>query len=284
MASKKNSRFIIFNDLSCKFIVSLNTKIEIMKKNILTAVLFSAFTTLSITTLSSFSYTNSYTKSISLNLLSKDEIIKGLKDALNISIENSVKQSSALDGFWKNPLITLPFPADAQKIKDAAIKLKMKSQVDRFEMTLNRAAEEATKKALPIFLNSIKNMNISDGLAILNGGNGSATRFLQNATSGELKTAFRPEVDKAIQTVELTKYWAPLATNYNKVNVFTGGKSINPDLNGYVTERAISGLFKLVEIEENKIRKDPNAAVTGITNTATEAVTKVFGSILKGGK
>jgi Protein of unknown function (DUF4197) len=133
-------------------------------------------------------------------------------------------------------------------------------------------------------LNAIKNMNISDGLAILNGGNGSATRFLQTATSSDLKTAFRPEVDKAIQTVELTKYWDPLATNYNKVNLFTGGKNINPDLNGYVTERAISGLFKLVEIEENKIRKDPNAAVTGITTTATETVKKVFGSILKGGK
>ncbi len=258
----------------------MNTKIEIMKKNILTAVLFSAFTALSITTLSSFSST----KSISLNLLSKEEIIKGLKDALNISIENSVKQSSALDGFWKNPLIKLPFPEDAKKVKDAAIKLKMNAAVERFETTLNRAAEEATKKALPIFLDAIKNMNITDGLSILNGGEGSATRFLQSNTTSELKTAFRPEVEKAIQTVELTKYWEPLASNYNKVNLFTGGKSINPDLNGYVTDRAISGLFKLVEIEENKIRKDPMGAVKGVTATATETVTKVFGSILKGGK
>jgi hypothetical protein len=253
-----------------------------MKKNIISFFFVGTFALTAFTTLESFKNTNTTT---SINpLLSKEEIIKGLKDALNISIENSVKQSSAVDGFWKNPLIKLPFPEDAQKVKDAAIKLKMNVAVERFETTLNRAAEEATKKALPIFLNAIKNMNISDGLAILNGGNGSATRFLQTATSGELKTAFRPEVDKAIQTVQLTKYWEPLASNYNKVNMFTGGKNINPDLNAYVTDRAISGLFKLVEIEENKIRKDPNAAVKGITTTATETVAKVFGSILKGTK
>ena len=260
----------------------MNTKSEFMKKNILSIVLVGTFATTAISTLSSF--TTNPTK-ISVNpLLSKEDIIQGLKDALNISIENSVKQSSALDGFWKNPLIKLPFPEDAKKVKDAAIKLKMNGAVERFETTLNRAAEEATKKALPIFLNAIKNMQITDGLAILNGGNGSATRFLQNNTTNELKTAFRPEVDKAIQTVELTKYWDPLATNYNKVNVFTGGKSINPDLNAYVTERAISGLFKLVEIEENKIRKDPAAAVKNVTSLATTTVTKVFGSVLKGGK
>ena len=260
----------------------MNTKSEFMKKNILSIVLVGTFATTAISTLSSF--TTNPTK-ISVNpLLSKEEIIQGLKDALNISIENSVKQSSALDGFWKNPLIKLPFPEDAKKVKDAAIKLKMNGAVERFETTLNRAAEEATKKALPIFLNAIKNMNISDGIAILNGGNGSATRFLQNNTTNELKTAFRPEVDKAIKTVELTKYWDPLATNYNKVNVFRGGKNINPDLNAYVTERAISGLFKLVEIEENKIRKDPAGAVKNVTSLATTTVTKVFGSILKGGK
>ncbi len=260
----------------------MNTKSEFMKKNILSIVLVGTFATTAISTLSSF--TTNPTKITVNPLLSKEEIIQGLKDALNISIENSVKQSSALDGFWKNPLIKLPFPEDAKKVKDAAIKLKMNGAVERFETTLNRAAEEATKKALPIFLNAIKNMQITDGLVILNGGNGSATRFLQNNTTNELKTAFRPEVDKAIQTVELTKYWDPLATNYNKVNVFTGGKSINPDLNAYVTERAISGLFKLVEIEENKIRKDPAAAVKNVTSLATTTVTKVFGSVLKGGK
>ena len=260
----------------------MNTKIEIMKKNIFSFLLVGTFAATAITTLGSFNISPAST--VTNPLLSKEEIIQGLKDALNISIENSVKQSSALDGFWKNASIKLPFPEDAKKVKDAALKLKMKGAVERFELTLNRAAEEATKKALPIFLNAIKNMQIADGLAILNGGNGSATRFLQNNTTNELKTAFRPEVDKAIQTVELTKYWEPLATNYNKVNLFTGGKSINPDLNAYVTERAISGLFKLVEFEENKIRKDPAAAVKNVASTVTTTVTKVFGSILKGGK
>lgn len=260
----------------------MNTKSEFMKKNILSFLVVGTFTVTAFTGLESF---KPYDKQTITNpILSKDDIVKGLKDALNIGITNSVSQSSALDGFLKNPLIRLPFPEEAQKVKDAALKLKMNGAVDQFETTLNRAAEEATKKALPIFLDAIKNMNITDGLSILNGGEGSATRFLQTNTTQNLKTAFRPEVEKAIQTVQLTKYWEPLASNYNKVNMFTGGKSINPDLNGYVTDRAISGLFKLVEIEENKIRKDPAGAVKGVTSTATDAVTKVFGSILNGGK
>ena len=143
----------------------MNTKSEFMKKNILSIVLVGTFATTAISTLSSF---NKQPAKIGANpLLSKEEIIQGLKDALNISIENSVKQSSALDGFWKNSLIKLPFPEDAKKVKDAAIKLKMNGAVERFETTLNRAAEESTKKALPIFIQAIKNMNISDGFSIL---------------------------------------------------------------------------------------------------------------------
>jgi len=213
--------------------------------------------------------------------IGNDEIIKGLKEALNIGIENAVKSSSVTDGFWKNNLIKLPFPEDAKKVKETALKFKMNGQVEKFETTLNRAAEEASKEAAPIFIKAIKNMTIDDGLNILNGGNGSATKYLQNSTTQELKTAFLPKVKAAIEKVQLTKYWKPLISKYNSVNQFTGGKNINTDLNAYVTDKAISGLFKLVEIEENKIRKNPTQALNGITNTGVETVKSVFGSILK---
>ena len=119
--------------------------------------------------------------------LTNSEVISGLREALNIGIENSVKSTSVIDGFLKNSEIRLPFPPDAQKVKDKAIDFGLDAQVEKFETTLNRAAEEASKEALTIFVNAIKNMTMEDGFAILNGGNGAATQFLKDQTKSELK-------------------------------------------------------------------------------------------------
>jgi enolase len=137
---------------------------------------------------------------------------------------------------------------------------------------LNRAAEDATKAALPIFADAITNMTIQDGFKILNGGDGAATKYLRDNTTAKLTAAFAPKVAESINKVKLTEYWNPIITKYNSVMAITGGQKMNPDLNAFVTERAILGLFKLVEQEENKIRKDPMARVTDI-------LVKVFGSI-----
>jgi hypothetical protein len=206
--------------------------------------------------------------------LTNDEVIGGLKEALSVGIKNSVNLSSATDGFWKNNLIKLPFPQDALKVREKAMEWGMASQVEKFETTLNRAAEEATKEALPIFVDAIKNMSIQDGFSILNGGDGAATKFLRDNTTSKLTTAFKPKVKDAISKVKLTDYWTPIMNKYNTAMTLTGGQKVNPDLEAYVTERAILGLFKLVEIEENKIRKDPAARVSDL-------LSKVFGSIGK---
>ncbi len=204
--------------------------------------------------------------------LTNGEVISGLKEALTVGIKNSVNLTSVTDGFLKNTEIRLPFPEDAIKIKQKAIEWKMETQVDKFETTLNRAAEEATKEALSIFMNSITNMSVQDGFAILNGGNGAATKFLKDQTTQQLIAAFRPKVEAAISTVKLTDYWNPIITKYNTAMKLTGGQQINPDLNDYVTKKAISGLFLMVEKEENKIRLDPMARVSDL-------LIKVFGSI-----
>jgi hypothetical protein len=204
--------------------------------------------------------------------LTNGEVISGLKEALTIGIQNSVSLTSVTDGFFKNDAIKLPFPADAIKVKEKAIEWGMTGQVEKFELTLNRAAEEATKEALPIFKDAILNMSIQDGFTILNGGQGAATKFLKDNTKAKLVSAFAPKVQAAISTVKLTEYWNPIITKYNGAMTLTGGQKINPDLNAYVTERAIDGLFKMVEQEENKIRLDPMARVSDI-------LVKVFGSI-----
>jgi hypothetical protein len=204
--------------------------------------------------------------------LTNDEVISGLREALSVGIKNSVNLTSVTDGFWANTEIKIPFPEEAIKVKQKAMDWGLQGQVDKFELTMNRAAEEATKEALPIFVDAIKSMSVSDGFAILNGGDGAATKYLKDQTTAKLVAAFSPKVEAAISKVKLTEYWNPIITKYNNAMTITGGEKLNPDLNKYVTERAVSGLFIMVAKEENKIRKDPAARVSDLLQ-------KVFGSI-----
>jgi D-ribose pyranose/furanose isomerase RbsD len=203
---------------------------------------------------------------------SNEEVVSGLKEALNVGIKNAVNITSVTDGFLKNESIRLPFPPDAIKARQKAIDLGMTAQVEKFETTLNRAAEEASKEAILIFADAITNMSIQDGFTILKGGEGAATNYLKEQTTAKLTAAFSPKVAEAISKVKLTEYWSPIMTKYNTAMTLTGGEKINPDLNAYVTQKAIEGLFKMVALEENKIRKDPAARVSDL-------LIKVFGSL-----
>jgi hypothetical protein len=206
--------------------------------------------------------------------LTNDEVIAGLKEALTVGIKKGAEMASVTDGFNKNSMIRIPFPPEAQAMKEKAIEWGMQNKVDEIELTLNRAAETASQKATPIFVDAITNMSVSDGFEILHGSDSAATMYLQKTTTASLTAAFTPVVHEAIQTVELTKYWNPLATKYNQTTKITGKPEINPDLDKYVTDRAIVGLFYLVKQEEKKIRIDPVAQVTDLLK-------KVFGSLLK---
>jgi hypothetical protein len=217
---------------------------------------------------------NSTNNSSNKPSLTNDEVVAGLREALQIGIKNSVNLTSVTDGFLKNNEIRLPFPSDAQKVKDKALEWKLDGQVEKFETTLNRAAEEASKEALPIFADAIKNMSVQDGFSILNGGDGAATKFLKDNTSAKLVSAFSPKVKEATSKVKLTEYWNPIISKYNNAMTLTGGQKLNPDLDAYITQKAIDGLFLMVSKEENKIRKDPAAQVTAL-------LSKVFGSLLK---
>lgn len=204
--------------------------------------------------------------------LTNQDVVSGLKEALTVGIRNAVDITSVQNGFFNNANIKLPFPESADIVRQKAIEWGLEKQVNDIVLNLNRAAEEASKEAAPIFVNAIKNMSISDGFSILNGGEGAATSFLKNNTTQELTTAFAPKVQEAIDRVQLTKYWEPVISKYNMAIALTGGERIEADLNQYVTTKAIDGLFHMVENEENKIRKDPAARVTDI-------LSRVFGSI-----
>ncbi len=201
------------------------------------------------------------------NSLSNDDIIKGLKEALSVGTNNSTASASKLDGYYKNPLIKIPFPKEAKDVKSTVESLGMKKQVDQFVMTLNRAAEDAAKKAAPIFLDAITHMTINDGVNILKGSDDAATQYLKTNTNSALAAEFKPIIKQSLQKVEITKYWNPLMKTYNKMPFV---KRVNPNLDDYVTQKAIEGLFTLIAQEESKIRKDPAARVNDILK-------KVFG-------
>lgn len=193
--------------------------------------------------------------------LSNDQVVKGLKEALDIGTKNSTSKASKVDGFNKNAAIKIPFPPEVIKVKNTVEALGMKNQVDKFVVTLNRAAEEAAKNAAPIFLDAVKKMTITDGFTILKGADNAATTYLKDKTSAQLKAQFTPIVKQALQKVQITSYWNPIITKYNKI---PGVVKKNPNLDEYVTAKAMEGLFKLLAEEELKIRKDPAARVTDL--------------------
>ncbi len=196
--------------------------------------------------------------------LTNSEVISGLKEALSTGAQRSVNIASVVDGFNKNAAIRVPFPQEAIKVKNTLMDIGLKKPVEDFELTLNRAAEEAAKEALPVFVDAITSMSIADGFTILKGGENAATNYLKEKTNAALLAKFRPKVEAATQKVALTNYWKPMADAYNAATILTGGKAIEPDLNGYVTQKAADGLFLLLANEEKKIRQDPLARTTDL--------------------
>jgi hypothetical protein len=201
--------------------------------------------------------------------LSTDEIAAGLKEALSIGAQNGANKLSAVDGFFANAAIKVLMPPEAQKVEKTLRSVGMGKLVDDAILSMNRAAESASKSAAPIFVNAVKSMSIQDAVGILRGSDTAATGYLRGKTTASLTTAFRPVIDTALANVGATKHWKTLVDAYNKLP--TTFNKINPDLAGYVTEKSLGGMFFQVAQEEQKIRKDPAARVTDILK-------KVFGS------
>jgi len=198
--------------------------------------------------------------------ISNQEIGMGLKEALTQGITKGVNITSKKDGFFKNPQIKIPWPEEVQKVEKTLRDIGLGGQVDKVVMSLNRAAEDAAVKAKPIFINAIKQLTFQDVMSILKGNDNAATDFLRRTTSNQLRTEFKPPIKTSLNKVNATKYWGDVINSYNKVPLV---KKVNPDLTGYVTDKALDGLFLMVSKEEKKIRKNPIAR-------GTELLKKVF--------
>ncbi len=199
-------------------------------------------------------------KSNGSNKLSNEDIISGLKEALSVGANNASKQLSAADGFFKDAVIKVLMPEEAKKAEKKLRSIGMGKLVDDAILSMNRAAEDASKSAAPIFVNAVKQMSFQDALGILRGGDFAATHYLKNKTTAALTDAFRPVIEASLEKVNATKHWNAVFTTYNK---FSSDK-VNPDLAAYVTEKAMYGIFHQLSLEEQKIRKDPMARTSDI--------------------
>lgn len=193
--------------------------------------------------------------------LSQLEASNGLKDALKQGLSKGAEQVSVKNGFYKNPSIKILFPEKAQKVSDKLNQVGMGSLTDILVEKINNSAEDAAKSAKPIFFAAIREMTFTDALTILTGQDDAATNYLRSATSDELYTAFNPVINKSLNKTGALDQWEKVVTTYNKIPLV---QKANPRLDDYVTNKAMDGLFHMVQKEEANIRKNPGARSTAL--------------------
>ena len=201
--------------------------------------------------------------------LSETEITEGLKEALKIGTDNAVGLVSKLDGYYKNPKVKIPLPGVVKKVEKVLRTVGFGSKVDAFELSINRAAEQAAPEAKALFIDTIKQMSFTDARKILNGRENAATLYFKDKTWDRLAEKFEPIVHSAMSSVGVTRSYQELDKKVRRIPFTDSIMSF--DLDQYVTDGALDGLFYMLEQEERKIREDPAARVTDLLK-------EVFGS------
>lgn len=204
---------------------------------------------------------------VNLGSLTSTQISSGLKEALNLGVTEGVKKLAVQDGFLKNEAVKILMPEKLRKIDTTLRSLGMGSLADQGVKLLNRAAEDAVTESAPIFTKAITSMTITDAKNILLGGDNAATTYLQGKTQSQLFTAFQPKVKASLGKVGADKVWTNLISKYNTLT----GQAVSTDLNEYVTNETINGVFKMVAEKESGIRNNSVMRTTSLLQ-------KVFGA------
>ena len=197
-----------------------------------------------------------------------DEIAKGLKEALRIGSGNAVSSVSAVDGYLGNPEIKIPLPEPVEKVEKALRMVGYGDELDAFEVSMNRAAEAAAPQAKELFWDAVAQMQIEDAKKILNGRENEATLYFKDKTYSRLQELFKPVVGESMGTVGVTRQFQDLN---KQVAQLPFADRLAFDLDQYVTDKGLDGLFHMLALEEKKIREDPAARVTDLLK-------KVFGN------
>lgn len=221
------------------------------------------------TTTNSSTTTSTTTKSpgTNINSLTSTQVSSGLKEALSLGVTEGVKKLGVTDGFLKNEAVKILMPEKLRVIDTKLRAFGLGSLADQGVKLLNRAAEDAVSEATPIFTSAITSMTITDAKNILLGSNNAATSYLQTKTQTQLFTAFQPKVKASLGKVGADKVWTNLISKYNTLT----GQAVSTDLNEYVTNETINGVFKMVAEKESGIRNNSVMRTTSILQ-------KVFGA------
>jgi hypothetical protein len=199
--------------------------------------------------------------------LDESTVAAGLREALRVGTERAVALTSQTDGFWGNPSLRIPLPSALEPMADALRALGLGGQVDELELAMNRAAERASSQAIDVFWAAIAQMTLRDAFDILNGDDTAATEYFRARTSDTLSARFRPLVDERMQQVGVYRIYEPLQSRYAALPFVTKPAL---ELDAYVTDRALDGLFGMLAQEERRIREDPAAR-------SSELLRRVFG-------
>jgi hypothetical protein len=203
------------------------------------------------------------------NGVTEAEAGAGIKEALSQGLVNAVLKLNKEDGFFKDAIYKVLLPPDAKKIENTLRNIGFGSTVDKAILQINRAAEDAAGTAKPIFIDAVKSMTVSDAIGLIKNGDTSATHFFRVKTTDQLIAAFLPIIKASLDKLDATRLYGDLVTKYNSLP--TTFKKLNPDLPGYVTERATFALFDLVAAEEKNIRQN-------VAARTTDLLKKVFGA------
>lgn len=186
----------------------------------------------------------------------------GIKEALAVGTERAVASLGRADGYFGNAAVKILMPSSVQKVADAARMAGYQKQVDEFILSMNRAAEAAAPLAASYFGDAIRAMTLDDVRGILTGGDTAATDFFRRKTHDKLYAAFKPVVAKKVDEVGATRAYKEMTGQVSALPML--GKSSSLDLDHYVTEKSLDGLFVMIGKEEKKIRTNPAARTTDL--------------------
>jgi hypothetical protein len=189
-------------------------------------------------------------------------VASGLKEALSVGTKNAVGLLSKKDGYFGNEAVKILLPENIRRAGDALRMAGYQKEVDAFILSMNRAAEKAAPKAADIFAGAIQSMSIDDAQKILGGGNTAATEYFKSKTSTQLFDAFKPDISQSMNEVGVTKAYKAMTDRYTTMMPFATMDSL--DLDKYVTNKSLDGLFHMVGQEEAKIRTNPAARTTDL--------------------
>ncbi|HER63362.1 MAG TPA: DUF4197 domain-containing protein [Desulfobacteraceae bacterium] len=193
--------------------------------------------------------------------LTNSEIASGLKDALKVGTETVVGKLGQHDGFNEDPAIHIPLPENMQRVKTALEAVGMSAMMEDLELKLNRAAEAATPPAKKLFWNAIEAMTLDDVKEIYNGPDDSATRYFESKMSEPLATEMQPIVAQALSQVGAIQTYDAVMGQYDSIPFLPDVKS---NLNSYVVDKGMEGIFHYLAIEEAAIRQNPAKRTTDI--------------------